>query len=93
MTTGDLIRSLGGPTSVAAALGLRVQAVGNWTMRGAIPRRHHLSVWRLATKKRVAWTPPDADGLALVPAEDLPDAARDSLSTRDPPSERRRRAA
>jgi hypothetical protein len=61
-----LIKALGGPSEVAAELGLRIAAVGNWSMRDAIPREHHIAVWRLALKRSVAWTPPDAEGLALA---------------------------
>jgi hypothetical protein len=72
MDTGELIEALGGPTVVAADLGFRIARVGNWTMRGAIPREHHLAVWRVAMRKNVAWTPPDADGLVLAPAPPPP---------------------
>lgn len=68
MRIGALIKALGGPTAVGRTLGLRVSAVGNWTMRDAIPREHHLAVWRLATAKNIVWTPPDAEGLVLTPA-------------------------
>lgn len=50
---------------VADELGLRIAAVGNWSLRDAIPREHHIVVWRLAIAKGVPWTPPDAEGLVL----------------------------
>jgi hypothetical protein len=79
MEIGTLIKALGGPSVVAADLGMRLSAVGNWTMRNAIPREHHLAVWRLATTKKVPWTPPDATGLVLVPAAvETPSPANDA---------------
>lgn len=63
-----LIKALGGPTLVSAELGLGLAQVGNWSFRDVIPREHHIAVWRLATAKNVPWTPPDAEGLMLVPA-------------------------
>ena len=70
MRIGALIRALGGPTVVSNVLGIGVQAVSNWSMRGSIPREHHLALWRLATSQKVPWTPPDATGLILVPVTD-----------------------
>ena len=80
-----LIKALGGPTAVAEALGLRVATVGNWSLRDAIPPEHHIAVWRLATAKGIAWTPPDADGLALAP---LPAAVAPARSRRAPSPEK-----
>jgi hypothetical protein len=76
MRIGTLIKALGGPTAVAAALGLRLSTVGNWKMRDAIPREHHLAVWRLAIEKGIAWTPPGGDGLTLIPAANSPNAPK-----------------
>ena len=70
MDQRELIRRLGGPTAVAADLGLRTQAVGNWVMRGSVPREHHLAVWSLALRQGVDWRPPlaEAEDLLLVPS-------------------------
>ena len=68
MRVGELIKALGGSTALARTLGLGVTQVSNWGGRNAIPRAHHLVVWRLAIEREIEWTPPDAQGLALVPA-------------------------
>jgi hypothetical protein len=68
MRIRQLIKALGGQTVLASILGMKVATVGNWSLRDAIPREHHLSVWRVALAKGVAWTPPDAFGTTLVPA-------------------------
>lgn len=67
MDTGTLIRRLGGPSAVAAALNLGCTAVSNWSSKDAIPREHHLVIWRMAIRAGIDWTPPDAAGLRLVP--------------------------
>lgn len=80
MQTGVVIKALGGPTAIAKMLGLSVPAVGNWTMRDEIPREHHLALWRLAMAKNVAWTPPDAVGLVLVPEAEQPPPERELVA-------------
>jgi hypothetical protein len=72
MRVRALIKALGGPTAVAEELGLRVATVGNWSLRDAIAPEHHIAVWRLASARGVAWTPPDGEGLVLAPAPALP---------------------
>jgi hypothetical protein len=63
-----LIKALGGPTFVADECGLGIAAVSNWSARDFIAREHQATVWRLAIAKNIAWTPPDFEGMALVPA-------------------------
>lgn len=65
----DLVRQLGGPQNVAQRLGVTGQAVGNWQLRGAIPRRHHLALWQMAQRAGLEWQPPGTDGLALAPIQ------------------------
>lgn len=77
MRIRELIKALGGPTAVAEELGERIATVGNWSLRDAIPREHHIAVWRIAQRKDVAWTPPDAKGLVLArPAPTATEAAQ-----------------
>lgn len=65
----DLVRQLGGAQQVADRVGVTPQAVTNWQMRGAIPRRHHLAIWQMAQRARLEWQPPGTDGLALAPIQ------------------------
>jgi hypothetical protein len=66
MTDRDLIKALGGPRSVARAIGASPQAVSNWYKRG-IPAHHHLLLWRMAVGHGIDWHPPGAWGLAVTP--------------------------
>lgn len=70
MRVRALIKALGGPTIVADAVGLGIAAVSNWSARDFIAREHQVAVWRLAAAKNIDWTPPDFEGLKLVPLED-----------------------
>jgi hypothetical protein len=68
LTTYDLIQALGGPVAVSEHLGVTAQAVCGWyDARAGIPSRHHLALWRMAQERGVAWRPPGAEGLRLVP--------------------------
>ena len=68
MDVRELIRSLGGPTKVAEDCGVTPQAVTNWMARGRVAAEHQVTLWRLATERGVAWTPPGAEGLKLESA-------------------------
>lgn len=74
-TVREIVRALGGPSAVAAELHLGVSAVSNWSKREAIPREHHLRLWRLAQERGIDWTPPDATGLNLIVARSHSEAA------------------
>ena len=63
MTLGECISSLGGQTEVARRLGLGKSAVGMWMHRGAVPREHHLELWRMALEAGLAWEPPGAEAI------------------------------
>jgi hypothetical protein len=94
MRIGRLIKALGGPTVVAAELGMRISTVGNWTMRDAIPGEHHIAVWRLAIAKKVDWTPPTAVGLVLPPpAPPQPPANDTTKNDAAKPASKRSRAS
>lgn len=70
MTDAEFIKALGGPTVVARALGLKVQAVWNWGARETgIPAEHHIPLWALAQEKQIDWTPPKGAGLKLATSE------------------------
>lgn len=58
----DLIRKLGGPGRIAAALGCSASAVSQWRKAG-VPREHHLVVWRMALEAGLPWEPPGADAI------------------------------
>lgn len=63
----DLMRALGGPTRVARACGVSVQAIGDWQMRGVVPARHWIVLWRMALAAGLDWCPPGAEDLTIVP--------------------------
>ncbi len=63
MRIRDLINALGGPSVVAAEVGLTVAAVGNWSLRNNLPADYHAPIWRMARKAKVNWTPPGFEGL------------------------------
>jgi hypothetical protein len=65
-----LVKALGGANAVARACGVVAAAVSNWGAVGAIPHRHHATLWRLAQAKGVAWTPPGFEGVRLVAVVD-----------------------
>lgn len=69
MDVRELIKQLGGPSTVAGRLGLGITAVSNWSLRNEIPRTHHLAVWMLTRSSGVTWTPPGAEEYALVPRD------------------------
>jgi hypothetical protein len=66
MTDRELIRALGGPKRVAAALGLSRQSVTNWTLetRSGIPPAHRPGVLALARSRGVVL---DEDAFLRVP--------------------------
>lgn len=63
MDVAHLIVGLGGQQRIAELLGLGKSAVGMWVTRGAIPREHHLTLWRLALAAGLSWEPPGADAI------------------------------
>jgi hypothetical protein len=72
MTDRELIRALGGPKRVAAALGVSRQAVSNWTLlavrpdrRPGIPPAHRPAVLALVRAAGIAL---DEDVFLRVPA-------------------------
>lgn len=56
-TVNEVISELGGPTAVAAKIGLGKTAVGNWKMRGSIPAEHFLSISILLSERRLKADP------------------------------------
>jgi len=71
MEIRDLIKRLGGPAEVAVRLGIAGKTVSMWGSRGEIPGDYRLAMWRMATEAGLDWTPPGADGLALVPKAEV----------------------
>lgn len=69
LSLNALITGLGGATKVAQECGVLPSAVSNWVSRGAIAAEHRVTVWRLAAAAGLDWTPPGAEGLALVAKE------------------------
>lgn len=69
MEVPALISALGGPAKVARALGITTQAVSNWTATNRVPQEREVAVWRMAAEAGLPWTPPGAEGLALVVKE------------------------
>lgn len=71
MDASDLIRAMGGPAKLAAALGVPANTVAYWSHRNKIPADRWLEVWRMAIDAGLDWQPPGADGLrealCLVP--------------------------
>jgi hypothetical protein len=61
-----------GRKTVAAACGVRQNAVSNWLARGELPAEHRLTVWQMALDAGLDWTPPGAEAL------------RDKLRAADP---------
>lgn len=76
MVVRDVIERLGGPAKVAAALGMRTNAVANWSLRGIVPARHHTRLWRMAQEAGLDWRPPGSEGLTLAPEPTAPRAAQ-----------------
>ena len=76
MTIRQLISDLGGPASVAARLGIGLNAVCNWGLRDRVPHRHHTRLWRLAQEAGLYWRPPGSEGLTLAPEPTAPRAAQ-----------------
>jgi hypothetical protein len=66
MEVPDLISALGGPAKVGRALGITTQAVSNWSATNRVPAEREVALWRMATEAGLEWTPPGAEGLALV---------------------------
>jgi hypothetical protein len=66
MEVSALIAKLGGPAALGRKLGITTQAVSNWHVTGRVPPNHEVRVWKLATEAGLQWTPPGAEGLALV---------------------------
>jgi hypothetical protein len=69
MDVRTLIERLGGPSVVAERLGETAKTISMWGTRNSVPYAHHIALWRLAIDAKLDWTPPDADGLKLVPRE------------------------
>ena len=69
MSVRMLLAALGGPSVVARACSVSVQAASNWGARDAIPRQHHVTLWRLAIAAGLDWAPVEAEGMKLVPKE------------------------
>ena len=66
MEIRDLIQALGGPGPLGAEIGAAPKAVSMWGTRNEIPAAFHISVWRVAKRLGVNWTPDGASGLDLV---------------------------
>lgn len=65
MDVRTLIRKLGGPSKVAARVGVTPSAVTNWAARDAVSNSHLIAIWRLARETGVDWQPPGAEGFEL----------------------------
>jgi hypothetical protein len=50
-TISELIDRLGGTNRVAAALGIKVNAISNWRVKGAIPPRYFLPLSMLCRNR------------------------------------------
>lgn len=66
-----------GRKAVAAACGVRQNAVSNWLSRGELPAEHRLTLWQMALDAGLDWTPPGAEALRdkLRAAPEAPKAA------------------
>jgi len=74
MIIRELIRTLGGPGTVARSLGVSVKRVSMWGARNRVPGPFVPPVWRLAEANNVPWPPLDAP--AARPTADADRATR-----------------
>lgn len=69
MTAQEIIQKLGGPVLVGRSLGIRSQAVSQWSMKNSIPVARVPEMVRLSRKKRLGITAyhmrPDLDWAAI----------------------------
>lgn len=69
MTAQDIIQKLGGPVLVGRSLGIRSQAVSQWSVKNRIPVARVPQLLRLSRKKRLGLTAhhmrPDLDWAAV----------------------------
>mgnify|MGYP007100166736 FL=1 len=58
---------------MARVIGCTTSAVSIWGKANAVPREHHMTIWRLALEAGLSWEPPGADAiraqLAAPPAK------------------------
>jgi hypothetical protein len=57
MNVREWVVEMGGIKAVAAAFGLRYNAVHNWCMYNRIPAAYHLQVFRMSAAKGLAFDP------------------------------------
>ena len=57
MTVKQLIYALGGFDAVAAAFEVGASAVRNWSAWNAIPKRHHLQIYRMCAERGLSFDP------------------------------------
>lgn len=75
MDAAQLIKDLGGPAKLAAALGAPANTIAYWGHRNKIPADRWLEVWRLALAAGLDWEPPGAAELRpLLAAQMCPPA-------------------
>ncbi len=63
-----IVRALGGPSVVAARLGISTQAVVSMMNRNAVPPRHDCKLLQLCVGQGVYWRPPGWDSRILLRA-------------------------
>lgn len=59
MTVSEIIKSLGGPTSVARAISVRPQAVSLWAINEQIPLERVPQLLQLARERGLPWRASD----------------------------------
>jgi DNA-binding transcriptional regulator YdaS (Cro superfamily) len=57
MNISEIVKTLGGPTKIGRALGIRPQAVSLWVIHSRIPSDRVLSLIRIAKERGVDLTP------------------------------------
>lgn len=65
--TNAIIKELGGPTKVATAIGVKVNVVGNWSLREYIPWHWHDQLLDLARNIGVTLTRDQLKAMAPAP--------------------------
>lgn len=72
-TTGEIIKTLGGPSKVAAALGKKLSTVGMWVTNGRFPPNTYIALHALMEPKGLS-APDELWDMAPLPASQ-PEAA------------------
>lgn len=66
MSIRELIHKLGGPKVVGPEINVAPKTISMWGSRDEIPPAFVITVWRLAKRKGVDWSPEGTSGLDLV---------------------------